>query len=167
MKMNENVRKEFSLDYYQTLLETYGMKEAQAYRDMFVLQRKINRLQKKYWIEDGEKFNPEVYKKWLEERWIIYASEYQDYFVSKNKLIKCMWIIRFQTNEPIDEEVEKFKPERWEDEPDEMPDIETKKHKEAELTLEEARAKYEEKFWKKVNNFKKNDLEWILKQLAE
>ncbi len=173
MKMNENVRKEFSLDYYQTLLETYGRKEATAYRDIFVLQRKINRLQKKYWIADGATFDVEVYNKWLKERWIVYASEYKDYFVSKNLLIKTMDIIRFKTEEQIDTKVEEFEPDRDDDEPDEMPDIETKKRKaeteqkNTDTELEQARAKYEEKFWKKVNNFKKNDLERILNKLAE
>lgn len=171
--MNENVRKEFSLDYYQTLLETYGRKEATAYRDIFVLQRKINRLQKKYWIVDNATFDVEEYNKWLKTRWIVYASEYKDYFVSKNLLIKTMEIIRFKTEEKIDEEVEKFEPERWDDEPDEMPDVETKKRKketekkEENAELEQARAKYEEKFWKKVNNFHKNNLKWILEKLAE
>lgn len=165
--MNENVRKEFSLDYYQTLMETYGRKEAIAYRDIFVLQRKINRLQKKYNIQDGDVFDKEVYNKRLKERWIIYASEYRDYFVSKNELIKTMAIIRFKTDEQIDEWVEEFKTERWDDEPDEMPDAEVKAHKEKEQELEEVRKKYEEKFWKKVNNFCKNNLQWILNKLAE
>lgn len=171
--MNENVRKEFSLDYYQTLMETYGRKEATAYRDIFVLQRRINLLQRKYGIQEGETFNKEVYEKWLKDRWIIYASEYKEYFQAKNKLIRTMEIIRFKTDEPIDEEVEKFEPERGDEEPDEMPDAETKKRKketekkEENAELEEARAKYKEKFWKKVNNFHKNNLKWILEKLAE
>lgn len=165
--MNENVRKEFSLDYYQTLMETYGRKEAQAYRDIFVLQRRINFLQRKYQIQEGETFNKEVYEKWLKDRWIIYASEYKEYFLTKNKLIETMAIIRFKTDEPIDEEVMKFEPERWDDELDEMPDAEVKTHKEKEEKLEQARKQYEEKFWKKVNNFHKNNLKWILEKLAE
>ena len=75
--------------------------------------------------------------------------------------------LRFQTNEPIDEAVEQFKPERSEDEPDEMPDIETKKHKEEMSDIEELRQKYLEKFGKPVTNFKKNDAEWIKNKLAE
>ena len=165
--MNENVRKEFSLDYYQTLMETYGRKEATAYRDIFVLQRRMNFLQRKYGIQEGETFNKETYEKWLKDRWIIYASEYKEYFQTKNKLIRTMEIIRFKTDEPIDEEVEKFEPERWDDEPDEMPDAEVKTHKEKEEELEKARKQYEEKFWKKVNNFHKNNLKWILEKLAE
>lgn len=164
--MNENVRKEFSLDYYQTLMETYGRKEAVAYRDIFVLQRRINFLQKRYGIQEGETFNKETYEKWLKDRWIIYASEYKEYFLSKNKLIKTMEIIRFKTNEPIDEEVEKFEPERWDDEPDEMPDAETKKEKEK-RELEELQKQYEEKFWKKPAAGWKNNKERLLKKLAE
>ena len=165
--MTDNVRKEFSLDYYQTLLETYGMNTAVAYKDLFVLQRKINRLQKKFWIEEWTTFDKDVYNKRLNDRWIIYASEYQDYFISKNKLVRNMQKLRFQTNEPIDEAVEQFKPERNEDEPDEMPDIETKKHKEEMSDIEELRQKYLEKFGKPVTNFKKNDAEWIKNKLAE
>ena len=160
--MNENVRKEFSLDYYQTLMETYGMKTAQAYRDLFVLQRKMNKLQKKYWIEDNAVFDVKVYKEWIEKRWIIYASEYKDYFVTKNQLVKNMWILRFQTNEPIDTNVEEFDEEHWTDEPDEMPNAEKKENK-----LEKARAEYEKKFWKPVAKWYKNNLEWIEKKLAE
>ena len=164
--MNENVRKEFSLDYYQTLMETYGRKEAIAYRDIFVLQRRINFLQKKYNISDGEVFNKEVYEKWLKDRWIIYASEYKEYFLTKNKLIRTMEIVRFKTQEPIDEEVESFEPERWDEEPDEMPDSETKKNKEK-RKLEELQEKYEEKFWKKAAPGWRNNVERLLKKLAE
>lgn len=165
--MTENVRKEFSLDYYQTLMETYWYQTAVAYKDLFVLQRKINRLQKKFLIEEGSKFDPNVYNTWLEERWIIYAEEYRDYFKSKNELIRKMAIVRFNTDEPIDEEVEKFETERGDDELDEMPDIETKKQKEEDTELEQLRKQYEEKFWKPVTNFKKNDAERIKNKLAE
>ena len=165
--MTENVRKEFSLDYYQTLMETYWYQTAVAYKDLFVLQRKINRLQKKFLIEEGSKFDPNVYNTWLEERWIIYAEEYRDYFKSKNELIRKMAIVRFNTDEPIDEEVEKFETERGDDEPDEMPNIETKKQKEVDTELEQLRKQYEEKFGKPVTNFKKNDAERIKNKLAE
>lgn len=165
--MNENVRKEFSLDYYQTLMETYGRKEAIAYRDMFVLQRRINFLQKRYNISEWATFDKEVYNQWLKNRWIIYASEYKEYFLAKNKLIRTMEIIRFKTNEPIDEEVEKFEPERWDDEPDEMPDSETKKTKEATVDVEELRKRYEEKFGKQVASSYKNNIAWLQKKLAE
>lgn len=165
--MTENVRKEFSLDYYQTLMETYWYSTAVAYKDLFVLQRKINRLQKKFLIEDGAKFDPKSYNTRLTERWIIYAEEYRDYFKSKNELIRKMAIVRFNTDEPIDEEVEKFETERGDDEPDEMPNIETKKQKEEDTELEQLRKQYEEKFGKPVTNFKKNDAERIKNKLAE
>ena len=165
--MNENVRKEFSLDYYQTLMETYWYSTAVAYKDLFVLQRKINRLQKKFWIEEWAVFDPEVYKKRLQERWIVYASEYREYFLAKNELIRNMQKIRFQTDEPIDEAVEEFEPPRWDDEPDEMPDIETKARKEENTDLEQLRQQYLEKFGKPVTNFKKNDAERIKNKLAE
>lgn len=165
--MTDNVRKEFSLDYCQTLLETYGMDTARAYKDCFVLQRKINRLQKKYWIEDWAKFDQEVYNKRFQDRWIVYASEYREYFMAKNDLIRNMKKLRFQTNEEIDEEVEQFEPERWDEEPDEMPNIETKKRKDAEANIELLRQQYLEKFGKPVTNFKKNDAERIKNKLAE
>lgn len=165
--MTDNVRKEFSLDYCQTLLETYGMATAQAYRDCFVLQRKINRLQKKFWIEDWAKFDEEVYNKRLQDRWIVVASDYREYFKAKNDLVRNMRKLRFQTNEEIDEGVEEFEPERWDDEPDEMPDIETKKHKGVESDIEQLRQQYLEKFGKPVSNFKKNDIERIKNKLAE
>jgi hypothetical protein len=75
--------------------------------------------------------------------------------------------LRFQTNEPIDEAVEQFKPERSEDEPDEMPDIETKARKEETQEIEILRQQYLEKFGKPVTNFKKNDVERIKNKLAE
>ena len=78
-----------------------------------------------------------------------------------------MAIVRFNTDEPIDEEVEKFETERGDDEPDEMPNIETKKQKEADTELELLRKQYEEKFGKPVTNFKKNDAERIKNKLAE
>lgn len=75
--------------------------------------------------------------------------------------------IRFQTDEPIDEAVEEFEPPRWDDEPDEMPDIETKARKEEDTDLEQLREQYKEKFGKPVTNFKKNDAERIKNKLAE
>lgn len=75
--------------------------------------------------------------------------------------------IRFQTDEPIDEAVEEFEPPRWDDEPDEMPDIETKARKEGNTDLEQLRQQYLEKFGKPVTNFKKNDAERIKNKLAE
>lgn len=160
--MTENVRKEFSLDYYQTLMETYWYSTAIAYKDLFVLQRKINRLQKKFGIEEWATFDKEVYNDRLTKRWIVYASEYKEYFLAKNQLIRNMQKIRFQTDEPIDEKVEKFSEEIWDDDLDEMPDTEKRAAK-----LERARAAYEEKFWKKVANGYKNNLERIEKKLAE
>lgn len=160
--MTDNVRKEFSLDYYQTLMETYWFATAVAYKDLFVLQRKINRLQKKFWIEDWATFDVEIYNKWLHDRWITVASEYKDYFVAKNQLVKNMNKLRFQTDEPIDKKVEEFNEQIWDDDPDEMPNTEKREAK-----LERARAAYEEKFWKKVANGYKNNLEWIEKKLAE
>lgn len=165
--MNENVRKEFSLDYYQTLMETYWFATAIAYKNLFVLQRKINRLQKKFGIEEWATFDKEVYNDRLTKRWIVYASEYREYFLAKNELVRNMQKIRFQTDEPIDEAVEEFEPERGDDEPDEMPDIETKARKEEDTDLEQLREQYKEKFGKPVTNFKKNDVERIKKKLAE
>lgn len=75
--------------------------------------------------------------------------------------------IRFQTDEPIDEAVEQFEPERGDDEPDEMPDIETKAKKEENADIESLRQQYLEKFGKPVTNFKKNDAERIKNKLAE
>ena len=66
----------------------------------------------------------------------------------------------------IDEEVESFEPERWDEEPDEMPDSETKKNKEK-RKLEELQEKYEEKFWKKAAPGWRNNVERLLKKLAE
>lgn len=165
--MTENVRKEFSLDYYQTLMETYWYSTAVAYKDLFVLQRKINRLQKKFWIEEWATFDKEVYNDRLTKRWIVYASEYREYFMAKNELIRNMQKIRFQTDEPIDEAVEQFEPERGDNEPDEMPDIETKAKKEENADIEALRQQYLEKFGKPVTNFKKNDAERIKNKLAE
>jgi hypothetical protein len=42
----------------------------------------------------------------------VYASEYREYFLAKNELIRNMQKIRFQTDEPIDEAVEEFEPPR-------------------------------------------------------
>lgn len=75
--------------------------------------------------------------------------------------------IRFQTDEPIDEAVEQFEPERGDNEPDEMPNIETKARKEKDTDLEQLREQYKEKFGKPVTNFKRNDVERIKNKLAE
>ena len=70
-------------------------------------------------------------------------------------------------NEFIDEEVEKFEPERWDDELDEMPDSETRKAKEATVNVEDLRKKYEEKFGKQVATSYKNNIARLQKKLAE
>lgn len=103
MAYNENVQLEFSLDQKETYLASWLNKKAEEYTNLFRYKREALILAWKYGIESNV-FDKEKYKKLLEDRWIVYATEYKKYFQLKKEILRIKEFLGF-TKELWDENV--------------------------------------------------------------
>ena len=103
MAYNENVQLEFSLDQKETYLASWLNKKAEEYTNLFRYKREALILAWKYGIESNV-FDKEKYKKLLEDRGIVYATEYKKYFQLKKEILRIKEFLGF-TKELWDENV--------------------------------------------------------------
>ena len=103
MAYNENVQLEFSLDQKETYLASWLNKKAEEYTNLFRYKREALILAWKYGIVNNV-FDKEKYKKLLEDRWIVYATEYKKYFQLKKEILRIKEFLGF-TKELWDENV--------------------------------------------------------------
>lgn len=175
MAYNENVQLEFSLDQKETYLASWLNKKAEEYTNLFRYKREALILASKYGIE-GNVFDKEKYKKLLEDRGIVYATEYKKYFQLKKEILRIKEFLGFtkelwDENVVIDEDLKKEDddeiqnpiPNTQEESEKETPD--TEETSDTEEDIETLRQKYFEKFGKQVANGYKNNIEWIKKKL--
>jgi hypothetical protein len=178
MAYNENVQLEFSLDQKETYLASWLNKKAEEYTNLFRYKREALILAWKYGIESNV-FDKEKYKKLLEDRGIVYATEYKKYFQLKKEILRIKEFLGF-TKELWDENVvidEDLKKE--DDDEIQNPTAETEVKEKVETDestadnentnteddIETLRQKYFEKFGKAVATGYKNNIEWIKKKL--
>lgn len=174
MAYNENVQLEFSLDQKETYLASWLNKKAEEYTNLFRYKREALILAWKYGIESNV-FDKEKYKKLLEDRWIVYATEYKKYFQLKKEILRIKEFLGFtkelgDENVVIDEDLKK----EDDDEIQNPADTEVKAKVESDEStadnnteddIETLRQKYFEKFGKQVATGYKNNIEWIKKKL--
>ena len=103
MAYNENVQLEFSLDQKETYLASWLNKKAEEYTNLFRYKREALILAWKYGIESNV-FDKEKYKKLLEDRGIVYATEYKKFFQLKKEILRIKEFLGF-TKELWDENV--------------------------------------------------------------
>lgn len=111
MAYNENVQLEFSLDQKETYLASWLNKKAEEYTNLFRYKREALILAWKYGIESNV-FDKEKYKKLLEDRGIVYATEYKKYFQLKKEILRIKEFLGFtkelwDENVVIDDELQK------------------------------------------------------------
>lgn len=181
MAYNENVQLEFSLDQKETYLASWLNKKAEEYTNLFRYKREALILAWKYGIESNV-FDKEKYKKLLEDRGIVYATEYKKYFQLKKEILRIKEFLGFtkelwDENVVIDDELKKEDDDEitppnvenpWtEPETPEAPEENEPETKEetADEDIETLRQKYFEKFGKAVATGYKNNIEWIKKKL--
>lgn len=177
MAYNENVQLEFSLDQKETYLASWLNKKAEEYTNLFRYKREALILAWKYGIESNV-FDKEKYKKLLEDRGIVYATEYKKYFQLKKEILRIKEFLGFtkelwDENVVIDEDLKK----EDDDEIQNPADTEIKAKVESDEStadnentnteddIETLRQKYFEKFGKQVATGYKNNIEWIKKKL--
>ena len=177
MAYNENVQLEFSLDQKETYLASWLNKKAEEYTNLFRYKREALILAWKYGIESNV-FDKEKYKKLLEDRGIVYATEYKKYFQLKKEILRIKEFLGFtkelwDENVVIDEDLKK----EDDDEIQNPADTEVKAKVESDEStadnentnteddIETLRQKYFEKFGKQVATGYKNNIEWIKKKL--
>ena len=177
MAYNENVQLEFSLDQKETYLASWLNKKAEEYTNLFRYKREALILAWKYGIESNV-FDKEKYKKLLEDRGIVYATEYKKYFQLKKEILRIKEFLGFtkelwDENVVIDEDLKK----EDDDEIQNPADTEVKVKVESDEStadnentnteddIETLRQKYFEKFGKAVATGYKNNIEWIKKKL--
>ena len=174
MAYNENVQLEFSLDQKETYLASWLNKKAEEYTNLFRYKREALILAWKYGIESNV-FDKEKYKKLLEDRGIVYATEYKKYFQLKKEILRIKEFLGFtkelwDENVVIDDELKK----EDDDEIQNPADTEVKAKVESDEStaddnteddIETLRQKYFEKFGKAVATGYKNNIEWIKKKL--
>ncbi len=103
MAYNENVQLEFSLDQKETYLASWLNKKAEEYTNLFRYKREALILAWKYGIESNV-FDKEKYNKILEDRGIVYATEYKKFFQLKKEILRIKEFLGF-TKELWDENV--------------------------------------------------------------
>lgn len=103
MAYNENVQLEFSLDQKETYLASWLNKKAEEYTNLFRYKREALILAWKYGIESNV-FDKEKYNKLLEDRGIVYATEYKKFFQLKKEILRIKEFLGF-TKELGDENV--------------------------------------------------------------
>lgn len=174
MAYNENVQLEFSLDQKETYLASWLNKKAEEYTNLFRYKREALILAWKYGIESNV-FDKEKYKKLLEDRGIVYATEYKKFFQLKKEILRIKEFLGFtkelwDENVVIDDELQK----EDDDEIQNPADTEVKAKVESDEStadnnteddIETLRQKYFEKFGKAVATGYKNNIEWIKKKL--
>lgn len=174
MAYNENVQLEFSLDQKETYLASWLNKKAEEYTNLFRYKREALILAWKYGIESNV-FDKEKYKKLLEDRGIVYATEYKKFFQLKKEILRIKEFLGFtkelwDENVVIDEELQK----EDDDEIQNPADTELKAKVESDEStadnnteddIETLRQRYFEKFGKAVATGYKNNIEWIKKKL--
>ena len=177
MAYNENVQLEFSLDQKETYLASWLNKKAEEYTNLFRYKREALILAWKYGIESNV-FDKEKYNKLLEDRGIVYATEYKKYFQLKKEILRIKEFLGFtkelgDENVVIDEDLKK----EDDDEIQNPADTEVKAKVESDEStadnentnteddIETLRQKYFEKFGKQVATGYKNNIEWIKKKL--
>lgn len=111
MAYNENVQLEFSLDQKETYLASWLNKKAEEYTNLFRYKREALILAWKYGIESNV-FDKEKYKKLLEDRGIVYATEYKKFFQLKKEILRIKEFLGFtkelwDENVVIDDELQK------------------------------------------------------------
>ena len=111
MAYNENVQLEFSLDQKETYLASWLNKKAEEYTNLFRYKREALILAWKYGIESNV-FDKEKYNKILEDRGIVYATEYKKYFQLKKEILRIKEFLGFtkelwDENVVIDDELQK------------------------------------------------------------
>lgn len=111
MAYNENVQLEFSLDQKETYLASWLNKKAEEYTNLFRYKREALILAWKYGIESNV-FDKEKYNKLLEDRGIVYATEYKKYFQLKKEILRIKEFLGFtkelwDENVVIDDELQK------------------------------------------------------------
>ena len=169
MAYNENVQLEFSLDQKETYLASWLNKKAEEYTNLFRYKREALILASKYGIESNV-FDKEKYKKLLEDRGIVYATEYKKYFQLKKEILRIKEFLGF-TKELWDENVvidEDLKKEDDDEIQNPIPNTQWESGEETSDTeddIETLRQKYFEKFGKQVATGYKNNIEWIKKKL--
>lgn len=186
MAYNENVQLEFSLDQKETYLASWLNKKAEEYTNLFRYKREALILAWKYGIESNV-FDKEKYKKLLEDRGIVYATEYKKYFQLKKEILRIKEFLGFtkelwDENVVIDEDLKKEDDDEIQNPtPNNVVDLgaeenEAEMHIESETSestadnnteddIETLRQKYFEKFGKAVATGYKNNIEWIKKKL--
>lgn len=111
MAYNENVQLEFSLDQKETYLASWLNKKAEEYTNLFRYKREALILAWKYGIESNV-FDKEKYNKILNDRGIVYATEYKKFFQLKKEILRIKEFLGFtkelwDENVVIDDELQK------------------------------------------------------------
>jgi len=181
MAYNENVQLEFSLDQKETYLASWLNKKAEEYTNLFRYKREALILAWKYGIESNV-FDKEKYNKILNDRGIVYATEYKKYFQLKKEILRIKEFLGFtkelgDENVVIDDELQKEDDDEIQNpiqnenaSSDENDSSEPEENKKDEVSnteddIETLRQKYFEKFGKAVATGYKNNIEWIKKKL--
>ena len=102
----ENIRKEFSLDHYDSLLVNHGMARANAYRMLFVNQRRLNKLETELSLDANSKYSAQEYNTILNEKGLAEADLYREYYQIKNQMIKDLNMLNMGTDEEYDDSVD-------------------------------------------------------------
>lgn len=102
----ENIRKEFSLDHYDSLLVNHGMARANAYRMLFVNQRRLNKLETELSLDANSKYSAQEYNTILNEKGLADADLYREYYQIKNQMIKDLNMLNMGTDEEYDDSVD-------------------------------------------------------------
>lgn len=102
----ENIRKEFSLDHYDSLLVNYGMTKANAYRMLFVNQRRLNKLETELGLAPNSRYSVKKYNAILNEKGLSEADLYREFYQIKNQMVKDLHLLNMGTEEEYDDNVD-------------------------------------------------------------
>lgn len=102
----ENIRKEFSLDHYDSLLVNYGMGKANAYRMLFVNQRRLNKLETELGLAPNSRYSVKKYNSILNEKGLAEADLYREFYQIKNQMVKDLHLLNMGTEEEYDDNVD-------------------------------------------------------------
>lgn len=184
----ENIRKEFSLDHYDSLLVNHGMARANAYRMLFVNQRRLNKLETELSLDANSKYSAQEYNTILNEKGLADADLYREYYQIKNQMIKDLNMLNMGTDEEYDDSVDldpTTVPDAQpttniQDDPivndtpveddtpteDQNPTEDNNPVEDHEV-IEDLRQRYQELYGKPVANLYKNNAEWIKGKINE
>ena len=102
----ENITKEFSLDHYDSLLVNYGMTKANAYRMLFVNQRRLNKLETELGLAPNSRYSVKKYNAILNEKGLSEADLYREFYQIKNQMVKDLHLLNMGTEEEYDDNVD-------------------------------------------------------------